>query len=211
MPCCWTFSLLTCLSHTWLDVISPEKFMLKKWIELEAAEWLWWKCLFNVSRARSQTVLACLHRDRQGLFAGYGAGLLNPYSWPTTWNKCGKGVHKSFCTFQCLHALHADECVSLAVDHEVQDAAVKEEGENKVLFSGLLRVPRYNCTPCNPSWQTWGTSHFRNTEEEYGNNRRRNWHGSNQIVPLIAETLSLADPNKKQRQRPGCIHWGSRC
>ncbi|KAF4794754.1 hypothetical protein TURU_099032 [Turdus rufiventris] len=32
------------------------------------------------------------------------------------------------------------ECASLAVDHEVQGAAVKEEDENKVLFSGLLEV-----------------------------------------------------------------------
>lgn len=66
----------------------------------------------------------------------------------------GKGVHKSFCTSQHLHALHADECASLAVDHEVQGAAVKEEDENKVLFSGLLEVSRYKCSPCNPSWQT---------------------------------------------------------
>lgn len=65
MPRCWTFSLLTCPSHTWLDVINPEKFMLKQWIELEAAEWLWLKCLFNVSWARSQTVMACLHRSIQ--------------------------------------------------------------------------------------------------------------------------------------------------
>lgn len=39
---------------------------------------------------------------------------------------------------------------------------------------------------------------------------RRLWHGSNQTVPLVAERLSLADPNKKQSQSSGFLHWGSR-
>lgn len=55
---------------------------------------------------------------------------------------CVGRVHKSLCTSQHLHALHADECASLVVDHEVQGAATKEEDENKVLFSGLLEVSR---------------------------------------------------------------------
>lgn len=55
-------------------------------------------------------------------------------------------MHQSFCTpfsiFQYLHALHANECAYLAVDHEVEGAVVKEEDEDKVLFSGLLKVSR---------------------------------------------------------------------
>lgn len=50
-------------------------------------------------------------------------------------------MHKSFCTFQYLYAL-VEECASLAVALEVQGAALKEEEENKVLFSGLLQVSK---------------------------------------------------------------------
>lgn len=69
--------------------------------------------------------------------------------------------------FSIFMPFYADECASLAVDREVLGAAAKEEDENKVLFSGLLKASKYNCSHCNPSWQTGGIS-SRDTEEEHG-------------------------------------------
>lgn len=70
----------------------------------------------------------------------------------------------SFSTFQYLRAL-IEECAWVAIDPLVKGAAVNEE-ENKVLFACLLEASRYNCSVCNPSWQTWGRA-ISDTEDKH--------------------------------------------